>query len=106
MELIEADEKVDHTILRVLGQKVNDKFRVAVALTSAAMRGLDYRSSVDGILISLLIAKSFVNKREAIQGYYRVGRFGDKYYRVIFKDVNLIDTKAELTYKLNAFKFL
>ena len=51
MELVEADEKVDHTILRVLGQKVNDKFRVAVALTSAAMRGLDYRSSVDGILI-------------------------------------------------------
>jgi hypothetical protein len=52
--------------LRTLGVKVNDKFRVAVALTTASMRGLDYRSSVDGILISLLIAKSFENKREAI----------------------------------------
>lgn len=66
LELIEADENVNHHILRTLGVKVNDKFRVAVALTTASMRGLDYRSSVDGILISLLIAKSFENKREAI----------------------------------------
>jgi len=82
MELVGADDKVDHTILRVLGQKVKDKFRVVVALTTAAMRGLDYRSSVNGILISLVISKSFVNKREAIQGFYRVGRFGDKCWRV------------------------
>lgn len=86
--------------------KINDKFRVAVALTTAAMRGLDYRSSIDEILISLVIAKSFENKREAIQGYYRVGRFGDKCYRVAFKDVELIDAKAELAYKLNALRFL
>ena len=66
LELIEADENVNHQILRTLGVKVNDKFRVAVALTTASMRDPDYRSSVDGILISLLIAKSFVNKREAI----------------------------------------
>jgi len=106
LELVEADENVNHQILRTLGLKVNDKFRVAVALTTASMRGLDYRSSVDGILISLVIAKSFVNKREAIQGYYRAGRFGDKCYRVAFKDVDLIDAKAELAYKLSAFKFL
>ncbi|CDW88318.1 UNKNOWN [Stylonychia lemnae] len=106
LELIEADENVNHQILRTLGLKVNEKFRVVVALTTASMRGLDYRSSVDGIIISLLIAKSFLNKREAIQGFYRVGRFGDKCYRVSFKDVDLIDAKAELTYKLNAFKFL
>jgi hypothetical protein len=86
--------------------KVNDKFRVAVALTTASMRSLDYKSSVDGIMISLLIVKSFLNKREAIQGNYRVGRFCDKCYRVAFKDVDLIDAKAELIYKLNAFKFL
>jgi hypothetical protein len=92
--------------LRTLGVKINDKFRVAVALTTAAMRGLDYRSSIDGILISLVIAKSFENKREAIQGYYRVGRFSDKCYRAAFKDVELIDAKAELAYKLNALRFL
>ena len=106
LELVEADENVNHQILRTLGLKVNGKFRVAVALKVASMRGLDYRSSIDGILISLLIAKSFQNKREAIQGYHRVGRFGDKCYRVAFMDVDLIDAKAELTYKLNALKFL
>ncbi|CDW81933.1 cytochrome b5-like [Stylonychia lemnae] len=94
LELIEADEKVNHQILRTLGVKVNGKFRVAVALTTASMRGLDYRSSADGILISSLIAKSFVNKSEAIQGYYRVGRFTDKCHRVAFQDVGLIDAKA------------
>lgn len=51
LELVEADENVNHQILRTLGLKVNDKFRVVVALTTASMRGLDYRSSVDGILI-------------------------------------------------------
>jgi len=106
LELVEADDNVNHHILRTLGLKFNDKIRVVVALTTAAMRGLDYRSSVDGILISLVIPKSFQNKREAMQGYYRVGRFGDKCYRADFKDVDLIDAKAELTYKLNAFKFL
>jgi len=106
LELVEADEDVNHQILRTLGLKVKDKLRVAVALTTASMRGLDYRSSVDGILISLRIAKSFVTKREAMQGYPRVGRSCDKLYRVAFKDVDLIDAKAELTYKLNAFKFL
>ncbi|CDW88935.1 UNKNOWN [Stylonychia lemnae] len=106
LELVEADENLNHLILRTLGVKINDKFRVAVALTTAAIRGLDYRSSVDGIMISLLLAKSFVNKREAIQGYYRVGRFNDKCYRVAFKEVGLIDAKAEIVYKLNASKFL
>jgi hypothetical protein len=52
--------------LRTLGLKANGKFKVAIALTTAAMRGLDYRSSVDGILISLVIAKSFENKRDAM----------------------------------------
>ena len=51
IELVKADENVSHRPLKTLGVKVNSKFRVAVALTTAAMRGLDYRSSVDGILI-------------------------------------------------------
>jgi len=41
-----------------------------------------------------------------MQGYYRVDRFGNKCYRVAFKDVDLIDAKTELIYKLIAFKFL
>jgi len=56
--------------------------------------------------MTLIIAKSFDNKREAMQGYHRVGRFGDKCLRVIFKDNPLIDTKALTTYKMNAFKFV
>jgi len=56
--------------------------------------------------MTLIIAKSFDNKREAMQGYHRVGRFGDKCLRVIFKDNPLIDTKALATYKMNAFKFV
>ena len=41
-----------------------------------------------------------------MQGYHRVGRFGDRCLRVIFKDNPLIDTKALATYKMNAFKFV
>lgn len=66
MELVDADVNVNHQILRTLGLRVNDEFRVAVALTVASMSGLGYRSSIDGILISLVIAKSFQNKREAM----------------------------------------
>jgi len=56
--------------------------------------------------MTLIIAKSFDNKREAMQGYHRVGRFGDRCLRVIFKDNPLTDTKALATYKMNAFKFV
>jgi len=56
--------------------------------------------------MTLVVAKSFDNKREAMQGYYRVGRFGDRYSRVSFKDHPLIDTKALASYKMSAFKFV
>jgi len=83
---------------------VNEKYRVVVALDKSAMRGLDYRS--DGIPITLVIAKSFDNKREAAQGLSRVGRFGDTCKRVQFKDTPLIDVKAHTTYKMKLFKFI
>jgi hypothetical protein len=58
-----VDEQVDHEILRTLHEQVNGKYRVVVALDKSAMRGLDYRSN--DIPITLFIAKSFINKREA-----------------------------------------
>jgi hypothetical protein len=60
------------------------------------MRGIDYRCS--NARMALVIAKPFMNKREAMQGFSRVGRFGDDCLRAKFKDVALIDRKAELVY--------
>lgn len=37
--------------------------------------------------MTLVIAKAFINKREAIQGFSRVGRHGDKCKRAKFEDV-------------------
>ena len=45
LEILVADQDVDHAILKTLNQQVNGKFRVVVALDKSAMRGLDYRSS-------------------------------------------------------------
>lgn len=80
MELLIVCDQVDHQILRTLHKQVNGKYRVVVALDKSAMRGLDYRS--DDIPITLVVAKSFDNKREAAQGLSRVGRFGDACNRV------------------------
>ncbi len=85
LEILVADQDVDHAILKTLNQQVDGKFRVVVVLDKSAMRGLDYRSS-DKIQMTLIVAKSFNNKREAMQGYHRVGRLGDKCLRVICKD--------------------
>lgn len=60
------------------------------------MRGIDYRCP-NGRM-TLVIAKSFTNKREAMQGFSRVGRFGDDCRRAKFKDVALVDKVAELKY--------
>jgi hypothetical protein len=57
------------------------------------MRGFDYRS--EAIPMTLVIAKSFANKRDAVQGFSRVGRFGDKCSRERFTDVEIIDKTAE-----------
>lgn len=55
--------------------------------------------------LSLVIAKSFENKREAIQGFNRVGRFGDSFTRVRFIDVEIIDKKTALAYTAKLFRF-
>jgi glutaredoxin-related protein len=55
------------------------------------MRGFDYKSV--SIPKTLVNAQSFVNKRDAIQGFNRVGRFGDKCSREKFNDVEIIDKK-------------
>ena len=56
--------------------------------------------------MTLVVAKSFENKREAIQGFCRVGRFGDNCTRISFKDVPLIDKKAEAAHNIQGFKFV
>jgi len=48
--------------------------------------------------MSFVIAKSFTNKREAMQGLGRVGRSTDDCKRVKFTDVKMIDEKAETQY--------
>jgi hypothetical protein len=55
------------------------------------MRGFDYRS--ESIPMTLVIAKSFLSKRDAVQGFNRVGRFGDECSREKFTDVEIIDKK-------------
>jgi hypothetical protein len=60
------------------------------------MRGIDYRCPTGRM--ALVIAKPFINKREAMQGFSRVGRFGDDCLRAKFKDVALVDKKEELKY--------
>jgi hypothetical protein len=87
-----------------MDQEVNGKYPVAVAMDKSAMRGLDYRSET--AKMSLVIAASFENMREAMQGYHRVGRFGDPCQRVSFKDVPLINAKEQSAYKLRAFRFI
>lgn len=96
-------EAVDCQVLRQLDQQVNGSFRVVVAQDQFAMRGLDYRSHTTKL--SLVIAKSFENKREAIQGFNRVGRFGDSFTRVRFNDTEIIDKKMSLAYTAKLFKF-
>lgn len=72
-------------------------------MDESAMRGIDYRC--DGKM-TLAIAKSFTNMREAMQGYKRVGRQDDKCLRVLFKDVPLVDPIALKAQKLKAIKFI
>ena len=53
------------------------------------MRGIDYRSKT--LPITLIIAKSFPSKRDALQGFNRVGRFTDKGIRSRFTDTAILD---------------
>lgn len=53
------------------------------------MRGADYRSK--SLPITLVVAKSFSTKRDALQGFNRVGRFTDKCFRARFADTPILD---------------
>ena len=68
------------------------------------MRGIDYRSA--GASLTLIIAKPFENQREAVQGFNRVGRFGDTCCRVRFSEVQLVDKKLEMMYNASLMKFV
>jgi hypothetical protein len=68
------------------------------------MRGLDYRSK--SVVLTLFLCKAFGNYRDAVQGYYRVGRFADTCRRINFADIPLIDAIEEAKYKLAGFKFV
>jgi hypothetical protein len=58
------DQNIDPEVLRQLDQKTNGSYRVVVATDSFAMRGIDYRAA--DVTMTLAIAKSFENQREAI----------------------------------------
>ena len=62
------------------------------------MRGIDYRASTHGI--SLIIADSFKNHREVIQGLSRVGRFQDPCRRYLVKGVELVDSARYKDYRV------
>ena len=68
------------------------------------MRGIDYRSA--DASMTLVIAKPFENQREAVQGFNRVGRFGDKCCRVRFSEVQLVDKKLEMKYNASLMNFV
>jgi hypothetical protein len=76
---------------------------VVVAQDQFAMRGLDYRSK--SVKITKVLAKSFENKREAIQGFNIVGRFGDNCPRVKFNGVEIIDKEMSRYYTAKLFRF-
>jgi len=105
LPLLVVDNNVNHNILRQLDQPTNiNQYSVVVAKDKSAMRGLDYRSVK--VKMALFVAKSFENKREAFQGFNRVGRFGDTCCRIGFDDVPVIDQKAATSHKLKLFKFV
>jgi hypothetical protein len=65
-----------------------------VATDKFAMRGFDYR----GNMVTLILAKSFENEREAMQALNRVGRFGDDCKRILLESVPLLDDDAVFNY--------
>ena len=65
------------------------------------MRGIDYRAPNSGI--TLIIATSFMNEREALQGQERVGRFGDACMIVSIEGTPLVDKEQESIYHASLF---
>jgi hypothetical protein len=68
------------------------------------MRGLDYRAPLRGI--TLIVAASFENRREASQGLHRVGRFSDLCDRYLVHGVPLVDEIREDLYYGRLLKFI
>ena len=91
-------------MLRTLDDTVEGKYRTLVSTNLEAMRGIDYRSPTNGII--LLICKSFCHKREANQAGYRVGRQTDPCQRLILKDLNILDNQQVLLYKARLYEFI
>jgi hypothetical protein len=92
-------------LLRNLDQRAdNGKYNLLIATDHFAMRGLDYRAPILGV--TLILAASFANKREALQGLKRVGRFGDPSVVVSIEDIPLIDKEKESHYHTILFAYL
>jgi|688.fasta_scaffold37673_4 hypothetical protein len=72
-------------------QNKSDKlFNLIVACEPKTMRGSDFRSKDVGI--TLIVAKSFNSNNDLQQGLGRVGRFGDKCYRIsCIEEGNLVN---------------
>jgi hypothetical protein len=79
---LEVTEDIDPALLRSLHLA---PYKVIIVQGEFGMRGIDYRCP-EGRM-TLVIAKSFINKREAMQGFSRVGRFGDEAKRVKFTSI-------------------
>jgi hypothetical protein len=91
---------VDEKTLRELDKREGEglAFRLVVATQKESMRGIDYRAPLNGI--TLIVAKSFENAREADQGLKRVGRQDDPCCRILLKGVPLIDPLLEDAYNV------
>jgi len=85
-----AQNNLNHEELRDLDKlKDGDKFRVFVTSMEHMMRGIDFRSRVNGVC--LIANKSFSSNRALAQGMSRVGRFQDPCEREIVENVNEVD---------------
>ena len=99
------DSQIDHKALLKLDESEGGIFKLLVASDKTiAMRGLDYRAPINGIM--LLICHSFSHHREAQQAAYRVGRQKDPCKRLILKDLSLVDEVGQSDYQTKLNKFI
>ncbi len=94
MSTINEEKSLQLAQLAALHHLIDDKRNYPIVLVrdETMMRGVDYRS--DGRGLMLVIGKSFSTVRDAKQGLERVGRFCDQCYRVIIKEIELVDKDA------------
>jgi hypothetical protein len=77
---------------------------LVVATSEDPMRGVDYR--VKNASLTLLVAKSFSNPSEMMQGLCRVGRFGDICERFVLNNVQLYDKETAIAHARSLFQYL